>query len=238
MPDTTIKSLLIVMATGLVAAAGLAEIIEYLTPWIGSPWIAAAALHSVIAVVLALRWWSGRVRGAAFAFGIESSQLNAFQSASPTLLGARAFFPAMAIGLGAVLLALGSATYGGRVTSAVPAEQIAWVLWIPIVEEWVYRVGAGYYFRSRLGLMAGSYLSALVFSLMHSQPTLAHFASFQVGLPLGPLLLGAICEVIYMKSGKILPAILFHMICNATPAIFATIDIRWLSWLKVVYLGS
>lgn len=238
MPDTSIKSLLIVMAAGLLAAVGLSEIIRFLTPWFGTPWIAAATLHSVIAILVACRWWNGHRGDATFVFGVEPNQLASFQKAGPSLIGPRAFYPAIAVGLGAVLLAVISALYGGRETSPIPSEQIAWVLWIPVVEEWAYRVGAGYYFRSRLGLMAGSYLSNILFSLMHSQPTIEHFASLQIGLPLGPLLLGAICELIYLKSGKVLPAILFHMICNATPAIFATIDIRWLSWLKVLYLGS
>ena len=226
------------MATGLLAAVALSEVISFASSWASSPWISAAALHSIIAALVVFRWWTGRSKGSSFTIGIDPTQLQTFQNARPSLMGARAFIPAIAVGLGCVLLAFGSAAYGGRVTGAVPAEQIAWVLWIPIVEEWVYRVGAGRYLRSRLGLLAGSYLSAILFSLMHSQATLDHLVALQVGLPLGPLLLGALCELIYLKSGKVLPAILFHMICNATPAIFATIDIRWLSWLKVLYLGS
>ena len=93
--------------------------------------------------------------------------------------------------------------------------QIAAFLWVPVVEEWVFRKGVGSWLRQYSGsVFWGSYLSILLFSFLHVSPTLAHLLEGKIGFPLGPLLLGCVCELLYFSTGKVGPCIVFHAICN------------------------
>lgn len=98
---------------------------------------------------------------------------------------------------------------------AISNMQLATLLWVPVVEEWVFRKGVGPWLRRYSGsLFWGSYLSILLFSFLHVSPTLAHLLEWKIGFPLGPLLLGAACEFLYVSTGKLGPCIVLHAICN------------------------
>ena len=93
--------------------------------------------------------------------------------------------------------------------------QLAALLWIPVVEECVFRKGVGSWLRQQSGsVFWGSYLSVLLFSFLHVSPTVRHLMEGKMGFPLGPLLLGAVCEFLYVSTGKLGPGIFFHAICN------------------------
>ena len=87
-----------------------------------------------------------------------------------------------------------------------------------------------------MGSSWASYFSVFVFSFVHSMPTLLRISLLEVGVPLGPLLLGGICEILYQKTGRLLPCILFHAICNFSVVLYSMIDPRWLSWFEGLYL--
>lgn len=125
---------------------------------------------------------------------------------------------------------------GGSQTQSLAIESWAWVLWVPLVEEVTFRVGFGYYFRKKLGSLWGSYFSLLLFCLAHS--VVAYFASplmWFTHISLGVLLLGACCEFLYFKRGKVSTIVLFHMAANFSVVMFKSIDSRWLDWLGLLY---
>lgn len=98
---------------------------------------------------------------------------------------------------------------------AISNMQLAALIWVPVVEEWVFRKGVGSWLRQYSGsVFWGSYLSVLLFSFLHASPTLSHLLEGRIGFPLGPLLLGAACEFLYVSTGKLGPGIFFHAICN------------------------
>lgn len=114
----------------------------------------------------------------------------------------------------------------------VPLEPylFATVLWIPLVEECIFRGGVGRWLRHRLGDGWGPYVSALFFATLHSAPPQNWIP------PLGPFLLAIACELIVRITGRLTPAILLHACCNASPLLFALLDSRWLNWLGALYL--
>ena len=116
------------------------------------------------------------------------------------------------------------------------AVPLAWILWIPPAEELVFRAGVGRLFRRLAGGSPwAAWFSALTFALVHAGPTLARLLAGQVGAPLGPFLLGLACEALLAASGRLLPAVALHAACNATAAVFAAGDARWLDWLGFLY---
>lgn len=106
---------------------------------------------------------------------------------------------------------------------------------VPIAEEIVFRGGiARVLDRARTGYWS-IYLSALVFSVAHSIPSLTRIAHLEVGAPLGPFLLGICCEILTRQSGSLLPAVAFHCACNATVLIFNLWSPGWLERLSLLY---
>ncbi len=111
----------------------------------------------------------------------------------------------------------------------------AWLVWVPIAEEVVFRAGIGQSLRLQAPRMWAAWFSAAIFALVHAHPTLAHVIAGEVGLATGPFLLALCCEALVAWSGSILPAILLHAACNATVVVFQTVDERWLRWLDFLY---
>lgn len=176
-------------------------------------WLSIAVFHSVLALLLWLR----------------------VKSLLPlTRSGPMAFLPAMLIVMGSVLAGLVSR---GLVAGAQPigsswdGRLLAFVLWIPVVEEIVFRFAIGGIARQRLGDFWGAYGSALVFAMAHGSG-----AWNQLVIPLGPLLLALCCEWLYVTTGRLTAAIALHAACNASGWIFAALDDRWLNWLEALYL--
>ncbi|MBF0441190.1 MAG: CPBP family intramembrane metalloprotease [Oligoflexales bacterium] len=146
-----------------------------------------------------------------------------------------AYLSSILILIGSILGALASSFIGRPEKAIVNVEAAAFIFWIPIIEEMVFRVAIGKVFRNYGGDLLGGYFSALCFAFIHTMPTLGKVVSLNAGIPLGPMLLGLCCEIIYVKTGKIIPAIVFHGCCNATVPIFMLIDNRWLSFLSYLY---
>ena len=117
-----------------------------------------------------------------------------------------------------------------------PYSAFATLLWIPLVEEVLFRVGFGAYFRKALPGWSGMYLSALFFALAHSIPSLNNILQGAINVPIGPLMLGICCEVIYKYSGRIYPAVIFHGLCNSTGLLFSWLDPRILEWFSIFYV--
>lgn len=177
-------------------------------------WITIAGFHSLLALLILTR----------------PSPYPASRGPWLYLVG-----PATLIVLGSVVLAL-SFRGAYRPTWAWSEQDLGtWlgtIVWVPIVEEIVYRRGLGGFLRARLGQWTGLYLASLLFAL-------AHGLRFEGGLPapaIGPFLLGVACELIYWRCRSIWGAIAFHAACNATPLIFLWLDPRWLDRLRMLYL--
>ncbi len=212
------RSLLKLIVLSVVSAIALAELYHPLRALFPETWMAPALVHTALAaVVLFLAHRRGTLR-------------TMFEL-KPWI----AYLPA-AVVLGGVALLVFVSRLTGNAPTGDAALPWAWILWIPVVEELVFRAGIGGAFRKVSGsALWGAWFSAVTFALVHADPTLSRVAHLELGLPLGPFLLGLLCEGIYVKSGRILPVILLHAVCNATPVLFAHGDARWLTWLGFLY---
>lgn len=215
----------------LVVAAGVAFSLTYVyriaaetTGW--TPWIAAATVHSAFAVLVVVLL-------------VRRSQTEMLQpmgahGAAPAWIKTRPlvlYAPAVVIAVGAGALALVSRAMGtdpgvGAI-GAPESGPLAWILWIPVVEELVFRAGISPTLRRLAGPIWGAWFAAAVFALAHGGGALV--------LPLGPFLLGLACEALVGLGGRIGPAIALHAACNGTVAVFVALDPRWLDWLGFLY---
>lgn len=109
------------------------------------------------------------------------------------------------------------------------------VFLIPVVEEICYRVGVGSLLKAQVGRFWGGYYSILIFTYMHSLPSIKTIVGGHVHLFLGPLLLGIICELLYGWSKSILPSIFFHAGCNSTVFIFAWSNNNLLKYYNILF---
>lgn len=205
----------------LLAAVCLAELYSLFGFGIGieSPWLAAAICNALLAVLI-----------------ISARHYFPLSSLKHPIAVKLAYSPALVLLLLIMILAGFSRLYGGAEQQYINPEQWAWVLWIPISEEIVFRWGAGSILKRVGGMFWGSYFSVILFTLQHSNPTLQNLLRLNIGLALGPLLLGICCELILAYTGRIGAAIAFHMICNFSVVIFNLLDSRWLRWLGFLYL--
>ena len=123
------RSLLKVILLALASAVALAELYSPLRPVFGPTWLAPAVVHSVLAaVVLVLLARRGKLK--------EALKVDAFAP----------FAPAFAVLAGVGVMIFGSRLVGEPTANAASLPW-AWVLWIPVVEELVFRVGIGDAFR-------------------------------------------------------------------------------------------
>jgi membrane protease YdiL (CAAX protease family) len=107
---------------------------------------------------------------------------------------------------------------------------------VPIAEEIFFRgFITSLLQKAHAGVWSG-YFSALIFSVAHTFPTFQRALDLKIGAPIGPFLLGLICEFIVRKTGSLAPAIAFHSACNATVIIFTMWSPGWLDKLSVFYL--
>lgn len=176
-------------------------------------WLFIGLFHSVVAVAL----WR-------FGAGLRI----------PVRWGLRAYAPALIVlggSLGAAWLTRVLISRAPPIDPTFDLSIVGFVLWIPIVEELVFRYGIGGWARQRLGAFWGAYASALVFAMAHGTAEWNHLS-----LPLGPLLLALCCEWLHIASGRITAAMALHAACNASGWIFAAFDERWLDWLQALYL--
>ena len=202
-------------------------------PGDSAPWLSALIVNFGIALAATLAWWKRREWG--LVPPARWPQLGGPVYGAGTFL---AYLPSIVVLAGAMLLGLASPLFGVAERSFTFSNtQWLFILVVPAVEEWAFRVGAGGYFRRICGPFWGGYMSAMLFSLVHSLPTWSRVMEMKIGLLPGPLLLGLFCEILLIGSGRVLPGIALHMACNATVVIFTVTDERWLRWLDFLYVG-
>lgn len=228
-PIRTITTVVGCFLLSMALAHGI-EFLHTASPRYASPtWRAAALLHTGLGALAWLFWH--RLRGSV---DVSPEKLANLQRRKPIVSSLTAVIPSIVVLGGATVLAF-SGNGKIRNLASISSDYRYWILWVPFIEEWTYRVGFGAFIRGRLGAAWGSYVSALLFTFVHSIPTFPRLLAGNVSLALGPFLLGWMNEWIYLKTGRIWPAILFHMACNATAVIFTLGDQRWLQWLGIFY---
>jgi membrane protease YdiL (CAAX protease family) len=210
----------------------LAELYTFAGRYIPLAWAAAASVNSLILIGIFI-YFGFKVPIPGGPFLNDRLQRVVLELGKRPILS---FAPALLVTIVCLAAAGTSRLFGTPETDTVSGFQVAWVTWIPIVEEIVFRVGLGNFLRRFLGFGLGSYFSVLAFSVTHSLPTISRVAHLEFSAPLGPLLLGIFCELIYVSSGKITPAIALHSACNGTVVIFSLLDARWLDWLARLYI--
>ncbi len=141
------------------------------------------------------------------------------------------------IAMGAILIATASRAFSpGLDFGAVTGSDLAWVFWVPLAEEAVFRIGLGRIFTGILPGLWGNWYAALTFSLAHGSVTFDGLMRGDLGGSLGPFLLGLICQAMVTRLKSIWPGVFIHMACNCTAVVFKVIDPRWLTWLGVFYV--
>ena len=102
-------------------------------------------------------------------------------------------------------------------------------LWVPIIEEIIFRRFLSDWIGQKLDGLGTVYIAGLVFALAHSSPPESPWP------PLGPFLLGCAATWSYRISGRILAPILLHAACNASAILFALYAPSWLELLSWLY---
>ncbi len=180
-------------------------------------WLAAAIVNSVLSLLLLIVY---RDKVAAWFFTRHSYLF---------------YLPALAVFIFCVLAILVSSFYSDPLRGTVSVPQYLWLLWIPIVEEIVFRLGIGSWLRGWAGNFWGGYCAALCFALAHTLPTWQRLTAGEIGVPVGVLLLGVICEFLFVRSKSLMPCIVFHAACNASVPLFTYFDQRWFAWLSLLF---
>lgn len=204
-----------------------AELYDKLNFFLSPLWLSAAIANSGIAVILIILTLLAK----------QSLNIPKRKLFNVEIINHERF-PIILAGI-VVLLSISLSTissfFGTPIRYEVKYTYFLFVIWIPIIEEVVFRYGIGSFLRKFGGLLWGSYFSALTFSLIHSGPTISNILQLKIAFPLGPLLLGLICEFLYINYGSLVYLIIFHACCNLSVIIFTYIDARWLSWLGFLY---
>ena len=209
---------IVVTVLCILVAVVLGETYQCASQVISPDWLAAGCVNSLLAIgALTHLWLKDR--------GLLSPSVRL------------AYVPALFILCGSMLLAKLTAQGG---TAYVDDKQwvyfLASFLWIPPIEELVFRGGIGRILRPKIGPLWGAWFSAIIFTMAHGTPTAQRIINGQVGFALGAFLLGICCEGLLYLTGSLLPGIALHAACNATVMIFGVINPRWLDWLGPLYL--
>jgi len=216
-PRLTVTGALTLAGLTVVIAIALAEAYAAISRLVGEAWLGAALVNSALALAVTFYY-------------LRRRETNIF-----TLGRWQVYIPAAAVLGGAMLLVAMSRALGGEVVASDPGTNLAWVLWVPVVEELVFRLGLGVWFHRFGAPIWAVWFQALTFSIVHTGPTIERLLAGQAGLAVGPLLLALVCQMLLLYSGRIGPAIAFHVACNATVAVFTWGDTRWLEWLGFLY---
>lgn len=195
-------------------------------------WQGALVFHAVLGLALVLRFYWYGVLSLKFALWGIAEKAPTWFARRPWL----AYSPALILVGGAALLATISLCFDAPNQRGVISTPLAWIWLVPWAEELCFRGGIGGFYRRMLPGLGGVWLSAATFALAHADMTTQHLLHGRVGLPLGPFLLGLLCESVYLLSGSLLPAIAVHAAANATVIIFEKFDPRWLEWLGLLYV--
>lgn len=211
--------MLILIISSLLLALGLGELYKWWQGFLGvSGWLAILCLHAMLTLVLLT------------CFGGLRRQLKI------GMVGLLGFAPATFVLVGALILAF-VFPHPGEARGLSWAYLIAACTLIPFVEEVVFRGGISALLDRVQPSGWSGYFSAMVFSLAHASPSLDNWLSLKVGLPLGPFLLGLVCEYLARRTKSLLPSIAFHCACNSTVIIFNQWSPGWFDRLSAFYLG-
>lgn len=218
-----LRSTLFAILATLIFAVLFAETYGLLNQLVPTPWIAAALIHTIFA--------------AAFFLAVLSRPFPSYRSLFLLPSSLVWYLPALIILGGSLLIAFGTGVFSDEPQGKIVFDkQWAWIFWIPLVEEIVFRGFLGEKFRKKFGLIWGVWFAALLFALVHSNPTLERVMALDIGIPLGPFLLGIVAEILLIKSRSLWPCIAFHAACNATVFVFMYLDERWIKWLELLYI--
>jgi len=218
------KMLILVLITMLVGLA-FGAVYESVSQFISPLWVAAAVFHTLLTVFILLKFSKQRLS--------ETTSFVSTGSVSTKFL----YAPSVVVLLLVLFAILFSSFHEGAPLVDIDwTSQLAFVLWIPIVEEVVFRSGIGGSLQRVAPGIWGIWFSSIIFAWAHTSPSLAGLLGGFWGLPLGPFLLGLICEYLRVAGGSIVPAIAFHMVCNSTVVIFSLFDARWMNWLSWLYM--
>lgn len=196
-------------------SVGLAEVYTRLTPWVEPLWMSSLLVNTGLTVIV-------------LGYTVRSKSSEIFRFHRFVWLG-----PIILVG-SFLLSAVHAWWFQDAVRETWGPEQWIFVLWVPFVEDVVFRLGIGGWCRSQLGSWRGAYLSAMVFSFVHSMPTVHNLLKGEVGFALGPFFLALLGESLLIRTGSLLPSIVLHACCNATVMVFLGIDARvfeYFSWL-------
>lgn len=216
----------------VVLATALSEIYRATEAWGLGGWQGASVFHGLVSLILVVRFYLSGTLSQKFAVCGIGDQAPMWFSERPWT----AYAPALGLLVGASLLGSISLLIGSSTPRGEASIPLAWLWLIPLVEEIFFRGGVGGVCRRVLPGFGGIWLSAATFALAHAAVSFDHLLQGQVGLPLGPFLLGLLCESVYLLSGSLLPGILVHAAANATVIIFQMLDPRWLEWLGLLYI--
>lgn len=116
----------------------------------------------------------------------------------------------------------------------------AWSVWIPVVEELVFRKGLMEYVAKSMQRPLRIYLSSLLFAFAHVPwwsiaSDLTQGLEPQLQLPIGPLLLGFAAATLYTYTRNVAYCIQLHAACNTSVVAFLAVDPRWFSSLSALY---
>jgi membrane protease YdiL (CAAX protease family) len=212
----------IVVILALTITAGLGEFYSLMVQVSKlPPWKAAVVVHLFISSVLYLL--SSAVR--------ETLRLKGVKL--------RSWLPAVGILVGSFILAISGERAGPSYAVSGSSELmyvVSTLTIIPFFEEIVFRAGITPILSRFTSSVWSIWLSAMVFSVAHTQPTFERLMGLQAGFLFGPFILGICCDMIVRRWGKLWPAIAFHSACNATVYIFSTWNPAWLSRLGGFYM--
>lgn len=223
---------LIMTVLSVVLAIALSEIYRVTEAWGLGGWQGAAVFHALLGFIVVIRFYLLGTLSQKFALCGVGDQAPTWFSEKPWI----AYAPALGLVLGAGLLGAISLLLGNSPPQGEASVPLAWIWLIPVVEEIFFRGGVGGVYRRVLPGLGGIWLSSATFALAHAAMTFDHLVQGQVGLPLGPFLLGLLCESVYLLSGSLLPGIVVHAAANATVLVFQMLDPRWLEWLGLLYI--
>lgn len=151
------------------------------------------------------------------------------------------FLPGLFILLGSGVIALFTRIFFQDLTprffSAFSLAALLSLTLVPVMEEVMFRFFLTRVIGSYSSPILAAYLSMIVFAAAHSLPVFQLSDIALISVPLGPLMMGGICEWLFFRYKNLVYPIFFHASANSTVFIFSLIDKRWLEWLKLLYLN-
>ena len=216
---------------GHLSAVALVLILAVVFNWsyqlipLGQDWLNAATIHTLGAIATVLL---------AKVFDLPTGFFSIAASLKQSS-GRLYYLPALIIGVGSFAIVVISKVISSPTSTVIPWTNLAWITWIPLVEEVVFRGAVLRIFSKLVSPIWGVWYGAILFAMLHANPTLVNIVSFKVGLPMGPMVLGLVTGYLAVHSRNIWPAVAFHVVCNSTVAIFSWGDARILGWLHFLY---